>query len=273
MSDNTTLSVCILSGKGGVGKTNIALNMGMCLNKGGHRVLMMDCDLGLANLDVMLGISPEKNLQDLLNSEASTDDILANLTEEGFDLLPAASGVPELAEMDEEMRSNLLEKLDPIFHDYDFVILDLGAGITPTVLSFAVMSTLRIMVVTPEPTSLTDAYAVIKVLNSQYNIDDFYILVNQAESETEVKQTFDRLSQACNKFLNLELKFFGPVSMDHKVGEAILRQIPLVKFAPQSKAGKDLINLSLKLKRLRDSLLPEIADEPALKNFPEQKTE
>jgi len=148
MKRNRTLSVSILSGKGGVGKTNIALNLGYCLYKGGNSLLLMDCDLGLANLDVLLGLTPDKNLQDLVDSDIDPRDVAVPLEPNGFDFLPAASGVPELFDMDEEMRLTLFQKMTPMFQSYDFLFMDLGAGITPSVLSFAAMSRVRVIVIT-----------------------------------------------------------------------------------------------------------------------------
>lgn len=151
----------MVSGKGGVGKTNIALNLGFALNEMGHTLVLLDADLGLANLDVLLGLSPEKNIQDLIAGEDAAN-VVVPLTENGFVFLPSASGVAELVEMDEDIQGVLLDKLDGLFHQYDFLILDLGAGISPTVLSFAAMPQERVVIITPEPTSLTDSYALSK---------------------------------------------------------------------------------------------------------------
>ena len=153
MEPNTTLSISIVSGKGGVGKTNIALNLGFALHELGHSLALLDADLGLANLDVLLGISPQKNLQDLLTGSIP-EEVLVSLAEERFALLPSASGVAELVELDEDVQSILLDKLDTLFRQYEFVLLDLGAGISPTVLSFAAMPQERIVVITPDRKSV-----------------------------------------------------------------------------------------------------------------------
>lgn len=264
MKINTTLSVCVMSGKGGVGKTNLTLNTGYCLYKGNHSLLLMDCDLGLANLDVLLGIAPEKNLQDLLDTDIDPKEVAVPLAKGGFDFLPAASGVPELIDMDEELRNNLFKKLSPLFREYDFLFLDLGAGINPTVLSFAIMSHLRIVLVTPEPTSLTDSYALMKVLSTQHNVRDFYIVVNMAETREEEKQTFKRLATACNKFLGLDIHFLGGVMQDKSLVEAVRMQKPLMVHAPKSKAAQDIFNIALKLQRIRKDMLPDIENKPVL---------
>ena len=149
---NRTLSLSVLSGKGGVGKTTIALNLSLALRREGARVLLVDCDLGLANLDVLLGISPEVTLQDVLISDVSASAAVHRV-EDGLDILPAASGVPELVDMTTDMRDMLLSRLRPLLGSYDYVFLDLGAGINGTVQTFADMSMARVLVVTPRCTA------------------------------------------------------------------------------------------------------------------------
>jgi ATPases involved in chromosome partitioning len=136
---NTTLSVALLSGKGGVGKTNMSLNIACALHQQGVKTLLMDCDLGLANLDVLLGITPEGNLQTALLGEADVSDVLCQIDGEDFAVLPAASGVPELTELQPDARDLLLSRLEPVLHKYDFVFMDIGAGISGTVQTFAAM--------------------------------------------------------------------------------------------------------------------------------------
>jgi len=266
---NATLSVAILSGKGGVGKTNLALNLSYALFRAGHRVLVMDFDVGLANLDVLLGLSPEKNLQDLFRPEVTADEVMLPIEPGGFDFLPAASGVPELLEMDDDMREILFDKLNTVFGSYDYVMFDLGAGIAQTVLSVAAMSHVRTLVVTPEPTSLTDSYAVIKVLHTQYGIDDFQILVNQAESPTDAKNTFQRLAAACERFLGIEIRYLGGVRTDPALPDAVRRQVPLLRHAPGCPAAKDILNAAVKLHRLRQQRDADLREIPVLGKIPQ----
>jgi len=268
MNKNKTLSLSILSGKGGVGKTNIVLNLGYALHMADKRALLMDCDLGLANIDVLLGISPDRNLSDLLQSDVAPEDVLVSI-EQGFDMLPATSGVPELVEMDEDLQDILFNKLITIAGQYDYLMLDLGAGISPTVLSLASLTQLRVVVVTPEPTSLTDSYAMIKVLATQYGIKDFLVLVNQATSASEANQTFDRLNAACRNFLNIELRNLGFIHQDPTVVESVRRQTPLMKFAPGAPAGKDIRSLAGKIMRYRKDNLARIGERPILRDFPD----
>ncbi|MCJ2163906.1 MULTISPECIES: MinD/ParA family protein [unclassified Pseudodesulfovibrio] len=269
MNHNNTLSLSIMSGKGGVGKTNIVLNLGYALHFAKMTALLMDCDLGLANLDVLLGISPDRNLNDLLQTGVNAEDILVSI-EDGFDMLPATSGVPELVEMDEDLQDILFKKLVTLAGEYDFLMLDLGAGISHTVLSFAALSQLRIVVVTPEPTSLTDSYAMIKILVTQHDVKDFLVLVNQATSAKEANQTFDRLSAACRNFLNIELRNLGFIHQDSTLVESVRRQTPLMKYAPEATASKDIIGVARKIMRYRNDNLERIGDRPILKNFPSE---
>jgi flagellar biosynthesis protein FlhG len=262
-----TLSVAVVSGKGGVGKTNLALNLGFALHRAGHPVLLMDCDLGLANLDVLLGLAPEKNLQDLLQPGVESRDVVAAIEEGGFDFLPSASGAPELIDLDEDLRGLLFDKLTSILGQYDYLVMDLGAGISRTVLSFAAMAQERLVVITPEPTSLTDGYALIKVLKNEYQVERFHVTVNMADSRAQGEKSFERLAAACKRFLGLDLEFLGAVRNDPAVVQAVIRQTPLLKYAPTSNAGKDILNLAVKLKRLRDKALPLLPGKSILSNI------
>ncbi len=268
LNPKRTLSLAIMSGKGGVGKTNVALNLGYALKNSGHTALLMDCDLGLANLDVLLGISPEKNMQDMLRGETAPRDVVVPIEESGLDILPAASGVPELVELDEDLRALLVKKLTDLVGTYDYLILDLGAGINETVLSFATAAQMRVVVVTPEPTSLTDGYALIKVLLNQHGVREFWIAVNQASDPREAKETFKRLADACKNFLGLTVFPLGHVRSDPAMIDAVRLQTPLLKHRPDSKAAKDIASLAEKIQRFRDDNLGLLSDTPVLRNFP-----
>lgn len=268
---NSTVSLCIMSGKGGVGKTNISLNLGFALaglaeqDGTANRALLMDCDLGLANLDVLLGLTPERNLQDLLAAEATAEEVVVEV-KPGLSILPAATGVPELVEMDQNQRDGLFEALMGLVKGYEFLLMDLGAGISDTVLSIARMAQMRVVLVTPEPTSLTDGYAIIKVLNSRYGVRDFCVVVNQASAQ-EAKTTFQRLNMACKSFLGFDLVHLGHVRMDRTVTEAVRNQTPLAEFAPQCNAYKDIQSLAGKIAHYRRENLEALAGRTALRRF------
>lgn len=260
---NTTLSVAIMSGKGGVGKTNLSLNLACALQQMSFSALLMDCDMGLANLDVLLGISPEGTMQDVLLGNAKVEDIIHNV-QPGLDILPAASGVPDLIDIDEDMRTLLLHRLEAVLGKYDFMFLDLGAGINDSVQAFAAMAAMRVVIITPEPTSLTDSYALIKVLSSHHGIRDFMVLVNQVENKKEEEMAFSRLSGACQHFLGIEPVLLGAVRSDPKLTEAVRRQVPLLQWAPGSPAGLDIQAIAARLQRIRLNMLDWLAPRPVL---------
>lgn len=265
---NSTLSVAILSGKGGVGKTNLTLNMAYALFQSGYKALLMDCDLGLANLDVLLGITPQGNLQNALLGSASLEDIIHKVGDGGFDILPAASGVPELNNLSAELRESLLEMLEPVLGRYDFVFLDLGAGISETVQAFSAMAAIRVVVITPEPTSLTDSYAMIKVLNKRYGMRDFMIVVNQVSSTREAQAAFDKIRGACSHFLHIEPVLLGHVRTDEKLPEAVCHQKPLLEYAPGSVASQDIQALAARLQRIRLNMADWLSQHPVLQELP-----
>lgn len=267
---NTTMSVAVLSGKGGVGKTNLTLNLAVALYQSGFKSLLMDCDMGLANLDVLLGITPEGNLQDVLLGEVKIEDVLHAIKPNGLDVLPAASGVPELNDLNPDRRDLLLARLAPLLGKYDFIFMDIGAGISDTVQTFASMASLRIVVITPEPTSLTDSYALIKVLNKRFALQDFRIVVNEVTSGNEAKRAFEKLAGACRHFLQVELELLGSVRMDKKLQEAVCRQQPLMTYAPGSPAALDIQNIAMKLQQTRMGMLDWLANNEVLKVLPNQ---
>lgn len=263
-----TMSVAIMSGKGGVGKTNFALNLGYSLAQKGYAMLLMDCDLGLANLDVLLGITPDQNLQDVLLSGADVKNAIVSLekdTPKAFDILPAASGVPELTDMNNDMRDLLIKRINPALSDYQFILMDLGAGIHGTVQSFAAMAAVRVIVLTPEPTALTDAYALIKVLSQDLNVKDFLIVVNDVANQKEEEATFKRLEMACQKFLFVNPVLLGSVRHDLKLQEAVLRQKPLVELYPESPAAKDIEIISERLLKVYARMEPYLEEQDPLR--------
>lgn len=269
INTNQTISLSVMSGKGGVGKTNLALNLGYALYQAGMKLVLMDCDLGLANLDVLLGLSPDRNLQDLLQSNVHTADVLVPIEPDGLDILPAASGVPELVEMDEDLQEVLFDKLVELVGGYDFLLLDLGAGISNTVLSFAAVSQMRMVIVTPEPTSMTDSYALMKVLSTQHGVRDFLVVVNQAADAKEARVTFERLQAACRNFLGIEIMNLGYVRQDPAVVDAVRHQVPVLKHAPECPASKDIKALAAKFLKYRADNLASISARPVLKSFPD----
>ncbi len=238
MKSTMPLVFSITSGKGGVGKTNIAVNLAIALARFGKRVILLDADLGLANVDVILGITPKYNLFHLFNGEAGLEDILYQ-TEFGFKILPSASGVTEMLQLSPEHKMELLDAMDSLEEELDFLVVDTGAGINNDVLYFNLAAQERIVILTPEPTSLTDAYALIKVLRQHHKVDHFKVLVNLTADQKEAKQVYMRLYQACDHFLTgVSLELIGFIPRDASVRESVIKQTPFCVTAPEGAACK-----------------------------------
>ncbi len=269
MTAKSTASIAIMSGKGGVGKTNISLNLACALQSSGQQCLLMDCDMGLANTDILLGITPEKTLEHVFRGECSVPEILYPvIAQRGLDLLPAASGLGVIRHMSEDNRELLLQHLTPLFPHYDYFLMDLGAGITQTVQTFAAMAAMRILVITPEPTSLTDGYALIKVLLTRFQVRDFLILVNLAHTPEEAQTAYTSLAEACRRFLNIDPPFLGHILQDPAVIKSVQKQRPFVHHAPECRASKNILQISKKVERIRRSMEDWLASHPVLQPLP-----
>ena len=226
MSTDLPLVISVTSGKGGVGKTNLSVNLACCLSRIGKRVVLLDADLGLANVDVVLGLSPQYNLFHLFHEGATLKDILMP-TPYGFSILPASSGVSEMLTLSPGQKLTLLESMDELEDNVDYLIVDTGAGINDNVLYFNMAAQERIVILTPEPTSLTDAYALIKVMQQNHDVHDFRIVVNLAPDMKGAKEVFSRLYKACDHFLSgVSLDFAGWLPRDPAVRQAVIRQKP-----------------------------------------------
>lgn len=226
----------VTSGKGGVGKTNISVNIACCLAKAGKRVVLLDADLGLANVDVMLGLTPQRNLFHLFHEEATLADVLCP-TPYGFDILPASSGMSEMLSLSTGQKLELLEALDTLEDRVDYLIVDTGAGINDNVLYFNLAAQHRLVILTPEPTSLTDAYALIKVLKLNHGVEHFKVLINMTTDERAAKEMFTRLYKACDHFLSgVSLDLVGFVPRDPLVRKAVVSQRPFCSVDSDSPA-------------------------------------
>ncbi len=235
--------ITITSGKGGVGKTNLSVNLACLLAEQGKKVLLLDADLGLANVDVLLGLTPPLNLSNFFANEVSLEEVIFK-TPYGFSILPASSGVNDMNMLSAEKKMALLDSMDAIEDDLDYLLVDTGAGIHDNVLYFNIAAQERIVVLTPEPTSLTDAYALIKVLKSSYDISSFRVLINMADSTKQAKDVFSRLSVACDHFLgNVSLDYLGSIPKDPNTRKAVIMQKPfslVSETAPASVALKQI---------------------------------
>lgn len=244
MKASLPIVLSVTSGKGGVGKTNISVNLALCLSRLGRRCVILDADLGLANVDVVLGLTPERNLFHVFHEGVSLGDILYP-TGHGFSILPASSGVSEMLSLSTGQKLELLESMDVLENSIDFLIVDTGAGINDNVLYFNLAAQERLLVVTPEPTSLTDAYALIKVLNLRHGVDKFRVVVNMAKNEKSAKDIFAKLYNACDHFLHgISLDFVGTIPIDPAVRQAVIQQQPFCSLHPDGDACQAIHRLA-----------------------------
>lgn len=238
--------LCVTSGKGGVGKTSLTVNMAFALSRQGHRVLIVDGDLGLANIDVLLALNVKQTIRDVLERGGDPMEAVVYV-EPNLGILPASSGVPEMVALGPDDQQQLGDILGSISTHFDYVLLDTAAGIGSSVLWFNSFAARNIVVVTPDPTSLTDAYALIKVLSRDYGLDSFFLLINQAASEQEGRQTYETLSRVAKQFLNLDTTFLGAIPLDKAVTRAVREQSPFILAAPQSKAAQALFQVAARV--------------------------
>lgn len=247
---NTARVITVTSGKGGVGKSSISVNLAIELAKAGKRVIVMDVDFGLANIEVMLGIRPESNLADLMFKGKSLGEIITR-GPEGIGFISGGSGIHELTRLTREQIVNLTMRLAELDEMADVIIIDTGAGIADSVLEFVAASSEVLLVATPEPTSITDAYALLKTLNrkSEFSTENTRIkmIANRVTAENEGKELFEKLNVVVTKFLNFEMEYLGDIPQDGQISKAIIRQKPIVLSAPNSDAGRAMRELAAKL--------------------------
>lgn len=230
----------IASGKGGVGKTWFSITLAQALAAKGKRTLIFDGDLGLANIDIQLGLTPEKDLSHVVSGEIPLNEAVYNYSQGGFDILPGRSGSGILGSIPMDRFIQLHESIKEISQNYDHVLLDLGAGIGGTVKNLAKMAGNCILIMTDEPTSLTDGYAFLKVMQRQTPNLNFKIVINQAETQGEGLQTFQSFEKVCQNFLKFSPQLLGVVRRDKLVKDTIRSQSPLLLRHPTCEAAKDV---------------------------------
>lgn len=239
-------TIAIASGKGGVGKTNITANLAIGLSKLQKKVLIIDADLGLSNIDVILNIATRYNIRHLFSGEKNLKDLMVE-GPHGIKILPAASGIQELTSLDEFQRLRLIEEFDSYESDVDIILIDTPSGISTNVTFFCTAAQEIIIVTSPEPTSITDAYAVIKVLSTIYHEKNFKIIINSAKNQNEAKEIFRRLSIVTERFLNISLDYFGYVLYDGSFTKAVRVQKPFIDIYPDSDASRNLMEIAARL--------------------------
>jgi len=241
---NSPMVFAVTSGKGGVGKTNIVGNLAITCQRMGKRVLIFDADLGLANIDIIFGINPKHTIEEVIKGEKELSQIIAR-GPEGVAIIPASSGVQELSHLTEGHKINLLNEFDLLNSMYDILLIDTGAGISSNVIYFNLAAQERIIVVTPEPTSITDAYALIKVMFMKHGTKNFIILMNMVKNEREAVSVYKHLSGVIEKFMgSISLDYAGYIPYDKHLNESVNRREPVTCCYPQSSSSQSFKKLA-----------------------------
>lgn len=239
--------VAIASGKGGVGKTWLAITLAHHVARSGRSVLLFDGDIGLANIDVQLGLTPKKDLSAVFAGKAKLPDVIMPYEGEGFDIIAGRSGSGGFGTLPPSRLEAVKKELLELAKQYDLVLLDLGAGVEHHVRSLSAIASRCLVVVTDEPTSMTDAYAFIKLSAAKKPMPEIQVVVNQATTQKEGERTYAAMNKACSTFLNFSPPCAGIIRRDPKVKDAIRHQKPLIVRSPSSTAATDTAALSVKL--------------------------
>ena len=232
--ERVTSVYAITSGKGGVGKTAVTANLAYALAKMGKRVLILDADLGLANIDVVFGLTPVYNLNHFFSGDQNLDNILVD-GPLGIKILPAGSGIQNFVRLDSHQKMRLLDGLDAMHNSFDYVLIDTEAGISENVTYFNTAAQEILVVTTPEPTAITDAYALMKLLSTKYHEKHFNLVVNQIQNEDEALDVFRKLTMVSNRYLDISIDYLGSVPEDRQMIDSIRKQRVIIDLYPNSK--------------------------------------
>ncbi len=243
-----TRVIAITSGKGGVGKTNVTSNLAIALARQGNRVCIFDADTNLANINIVMGLSPRYTIEHLLNGEKSVDEILAE-GPEGVMIVPAASGIADCARLDETQQLRLIEALETLESSFDYLLIDTAAGIGDPVLSFVQSAQYTILVISTEPTSLTDAFALLRMLKRRHHERPAYVLVNMALNYANSMEIFKRFEAAVRKYLTMKVHYLGYITDDRAVKASVIRQTPVLMNDPDALASRCFTTLAAVLSK------------------------
>ncbi len=243
--------IAVTSGKGGVGKTSISVNLALLFQNQGKKVVILDADFGLANVEVMFGIRPQYNLADVIFDNQPIENAITE-GPEGIGFISGGSGIQNLGNLDKGRLQKLITQLVKLDNFYDIVIIDTGAGIADSVIEFVLSSPEVLLVVTPEPTSITDAYSLLKVVNRKKDFDRnskaIKVITNKVDNYEDGKEIYEKIRMVVSKFLNIQLEYLGYVPYNRRVKQAVLEQKPVVIDAPNSEPA-------LRLKSICNTLL------------------
>ncbi len=244
---STARVITVTSGKGGVGKSNISVNLGINLSRLGKRVVILDADFGFANVEVMLGIRPDYNLSDLMFRGKGLQEIITK-GPENLGFISGGSGISELSNVSRTQIEYLTQKLYELDEIADIIIIDTGAGLSESVIEFVMASSEVLLVVTPEPTSITDAYALLKILNRRLDFSAeqtaIKMIANRIDSKEEAKQLYMKLNMVVEKFLTVKMDYLGGIPQDHNVTKAVMQQKPYSILYPNSSSSKAVYELA-----------------------------
>ena len=235
--------IAISGGKGGVGKSNISVNLSIALAELQRRVILLDADLGLANVDVLLGLKAKYTLSDVLDGQYSLRDVLVP-GPSGLKIVPAASGVQHMTMLGPKEHAGLINAFSELSDQVDVLVIDTAAGISDTVISFVRAANEVLVVVCDEPSSVTDAYALIKVLNRDHGLQRFRVVANMTRTQREGQLMFNKLNAVCERFLDVTLQYVTHIPFDESVRKAVQKQKALLEFAPNAKASQALRELA-----------------------------
>lgn len=238
-------AIAITGGKGGVGKTNVSVNLAVAMAELGKRVMLLDADLGLANIDVVLGLHPECDLSHVLRGERELEEVVIT-GPSGIQVVPAASGIQQMAELSEAEHMGLIRAFSDLSVNLDVLIVDTAAGISDTVISFSRAVQEVVIVVCDEPASITDAYALIKLLHRNYGIDRFRVLANMTRSAKDGRELYNKMCRVTDRYLDVMLSFIGSIPYDDSLRKAVRNQKPVVQVFPRSRSAQAFKNLARK---------------------------
>jgi flagellar biosynthesis protein FlhG len=237
MSQHPVKVIAVTGGKGGVGKTNLSVNLGVAFAQMRRRTVLMDADLGLANVDILLGLSPQFTLADVLSGQRTLQQVVLN-GPSGLKIIPASSGVQKMANLSPLEHAGLIHAFSDFGDQLDILLIDTAAGISDSVVSFVRAAQEAVIVVCDEPSSITDAYALMKVLNKDHQVDRFRVVANMCRSLAEGQQLFAKLQAVCDRFLDASLQYLGAIPFDENVRKAVQSRKALLEFAPRTKAAQ-----------------------------------
>ena len=244
-----TQVIGVASGKGGVGKTTVSVNLAAALQATGARVMLFDADMGLANAQISMGVRCPFNLSDFLSGAKTLKEIIVT-TRQGVKLVPGSSGRQDMAALDEMGAANIIQAFSSLEDPIDYLIVDMAAGIAPSVLTFLSACERRFVVVKDDPSSIADAYGTIKIMIQDHGLEEIYLIPNGVGSAQEGYQLFERINNVCARFLNRSVRYLGSIENDEMILQAHKKYMPVIEFAPTCSSSRDFRHLAKSIQGL-----------------------